>query len=498
MIIPLEDTGKELSPKLAELKRLSSERRYRLLVHPLQAADIQRDKDEQRKAIVLSRLAQYEVIASPPYLTDEDLERYGWNQNKENDFIDNSLLHALCCGAVHIFVTNDNGIHKKAAKAGVSESVYRVEQFISLIQRSVDKPEPPPFGIEECFLYELDHNNSFFDSLRQTYEPAKFNAWIKESSKKERKAWCIRDGRETIFALCIYKHEENEPVLDCGNLVLDKALKLCTFKVSHAVRGRKLGERLLYAAFKHATKHQQNWVYLHTAGDEQRTLVELCLDYGFELAGSHKGQKGQDVYLKSMMPPTEACHLSPLEYAIRYYPNYIDDNSVKKFIIPIQPHYHDDLFADTSGIARGLHAKNWKLYNPQGNTIKKAYISKSRIKKMSPGDVILFYRSDDRKSIECVGVVEKAEQIDDINRLRSIVSKRTVYSDQELIDLLSSQLLVLLFRHVKYIDVPIGYDEMENAGIKGYPQSIREISHECYHKLMYERPKPQEICLNPF
>ncbi len=190
--------------------------------------------------------------------------------------------------------------------------------------------------------------------------------------------------------------------------------------------------------------------------------------------------------------------LHPLEIAIKYYPNFIDDHSVKKFIIPIQPQYHDDLFADTSIIARGIHSKNWKLYNPQGNTIKKAYISNSKIKKICPGDLILFYRSKDRMSIECVGVAEKSEHVTDINHLRSIASKRTVFSNNELMKMLNPTVLVILFRHVEYLVNPIYADEMKEAGVKGYPQSIREISHEIYYKMMHERPKPKDLCLNLF
>ena len=66
-----------------------------------------------------------------------------------------------------------------------------------------------------------------------------------------------------------------------GEVISGRILKLCTFKVEPKARGKKLGERLLYIAFDYCVKNKLDWVYLHTFGEEQKTLVGLCLDYGF-------------------------------------------------------------------------------------------------------------------------------------------------------------------------------------------------------------------------
>lgn len=62
-------------------------------------------------------------------------------------------------------------------------------------------------------------------------------------------------------------------------------MKLCKFKVDAMARGKKLGERLLYIAFDYCVKNNLDWVYLHTFGEEQKTLVGFCLDYGFYCLG---------------------------------------------------------------------------------------------------------------------------------------------------------------------------------------------------------------------
>lgn len=60
-----------------------------------------------------------------------------------------------------------------------------------------------------------------------------------------------------------------------------------------------------------------------------------------------------------------------LDSLIRYYPYFKDNESVQKFIIPIQPQYHEDLFPDFSSMKGSLFEKDQSLYSCQGNTIKK-------------------------------------------------------------------------------------------------------------------------------
>jgi GNAT superfamily N-acetyltransferase len=475
ILIPLEDTARMLDPSLAEMRRLSEQNGHFLFVHPSQAEDIRRDLNETRRDIVLSRLNQYQSIPSPPPLTEESLQQYGWRQTSDNDRIDNLLLHALCRGAVHFLVTNDKDIHKKARAVHVQEQVHRLDQFLAFLKLRSAAEHPPPFGIQERYLHEFDVHQPFFDSLREGYNG--FDEWYLRSAGNHRKAWCICDN-ETVHAICIYK-EEDRPVTIDGGVPLDGvALKLCTFKVGESVRGRKLGERLLFSAFKYAAGHEIPYVYLHTYGKEHEMLVSLCQDYGFELAGKYENR--EDVFIKKMSSPDSVPDgISPLTYAVTYYPFFLDMDAVSKFIVPIQPEYHNDLFADTSDVARSLFAQDPSLYSPQSNTIKKAYICHANTTHIQPGDLLLFYRTHDRKSIECMGVVEQTYRGCEINKVLPLVSKRTVYSKEEIKEWLQKETLVILFRFNRDFP-PISRNVLVEAGIKGQIQSIRKISHEQY------------------
>lgn len=132
IIIPLEDTSRILDSSFAELRKLSAEQQHCLYIHPIQFEDIKRDKNLERQKIVLSRLKQYSQIDNPPILTEKDGLKLGLSQSNDNDRVDNNVLFALYRGAVHLLVTNDEGIHKKAQQIGIQDKVYRFVRHPSL------------------------------------------------------------------------------------------------------------------------------------------------------------------------------------------------------------------------------------------------------------------------------------------------------------------------------------------------------------------------------
>lgn len=157
IIIPLEDTSKILDSSFAELRKLSAEQYHCLYIHPMQLEDINRDKNQERRKIVLSRLRQYLQIENPPILSDQECNELGLSQSNDNDRVDNNVLFALYRGAVHLLVTNDEGIHKKASKIGLQNKVYRLEQFLLLLQRYTTEPFVFDYtGVKERFLYEIN------------------------------------------------------------------------------------------------------------------------------------------------------------------------------------------------------------------------------------------------------------------------------------------------------------------------------------------------------
>jgi len=481
IIIPLEDTNRVLNSTFAELRKFSSEQGHCLYIHPLQIRDIERDKDQNRKNIVLSRLRQYSQIENPPLYSVEERKMLGLTESNDNDNVDNNLLFALYRGAVHVLVTNDEGIHKKATKIGVQDRVYRLNQFLIFLQQCVSRPYLVEYaGVRSRYLYEIDKGQPFFGSLREAYD--EFDTWFQKCAEERRKCWCVENENGKVVAICIFKHENNVVITDGGERIKGSLLKLCTFKVDPAARGKKLGERLMYIAFNYCVENDIDWIYLHTFGKEQLTLVGLCEEYGFYLLGKYKQD---DVYIKPMKLHYDKS--VSLESLIRYYPFFKDDTSIQKFIIPIKPKYHEDLFPDYSSMKGSLFEKDPDLYSCQGNTIKKAYLCHSNIGKINCGDIVLFYRSKDRRSIQCMGIVEKAMFSENIDEVFPLIAKRTVYSYQYLKEnMLTKRTLVILFRYIA-MRKEISNSAIRKVGIKGQIQSIRKISNEQYLELANEK-----------
>ena len=466
-----------MSTSFAELKRLAAEQHHCFYIHPLQYDDIKRDKNEERRQIVMSRLEQYSRITNPPILDDSEREELGLKETDDNDKVDNNVLFSLYRGAVHLLVTNDEGIHKKAQLIGCQDRVYRIQQFLTLLLGFEKENARGYTGVEDRYMYEIDKTQPFFDSLRNAYDG--FDKWYQKCAAEKRKCWYINDANTgNIAAICIYKEENDVPLTDDDKIVKGKILKLCTFKVDPTARGKKLGERLLYIAFDYCVKNDFDWVYLHTQGDEQETLVGLCEEYGFYNLGKYKGD---DVYIKPMKLQDDI--EDSLLSLIRYYPFFKDSVSVTKYIVPIQPKYHDDLFPDLSSLKDSLFEKDQTLCSCQGNTIKKAYLCHSNTKTIKKGDIVLFYRSKDRMSIQCMGIVENTLISQDINEVWPLIAKRTVYDYTTVESILQKNALVILFR---YVELPraVSRKELTQSGITGNIQSIRKISNSQYSTLL--------------
>ena len=67
-----------------------------------------------------------------------------------------------------------------------------------------------------------------------------------------------------------------------------------------------------------------------------------------------------------------------------------------------------------------------------------------------------------------------------------MVSKRTVYSREEIEEWLQTETLVILFRLMRTFP-PINREVLTEAGISGSIQSIRSITHEQYTQCFTRR-----------
>jgi GNAT superfamily N-acetyltransferase len=473
VLIPLQDSYQVLEQNLANFVRLVGVGGHQLLYHPATVADFERDTNIDRRARNLQRIRQYAALEQPAACP--------WNteSTSANEACDNEILYALECDAVHALVTEDRGIHAKAATRGLRDRIYTIQTAEDWLRRLHEPRLVVLPNIQDAPLHSLTPllASTFFDSLREGY--AGFDDWFRRKARENRKAWVYRDQDAVLAAICVYAVQSDEVITDGGERLPNASLKLCTFKVAEAVRGRKIGELFLKAAFRYATENACEHVFIHANADRHDYLIRMLIDFGFKERGTYRG----DVVLVKPHPksPPDFALAHPLEYAREFFPHYRRDSAVQKFVIPIQSHFHTELFPDYSAAQRHLFGTPGNV----GNAIKLAYLCHAQTKAIRPGDVVLFYRTGDEKAVTSVGIVDRFEMLADAARIASLVSRRTVYGIEEITRMAERLTKVILFRLVEHLPHSVSYDRLLGEGIVSGPiQSIRQISDESFRKVL--------------
>ena len=479
ILIALEDADKPLDARCAEIMR-NAPSDFEFYYHPIQAKDIARDKNNVRKIILSSRIARYKPLAQAPEFNNEYFAEHKWTNNSENDYVDNTLLGCIVEPVADYLVSNDKRILANARKSGVADRVLSLDDLDCLIN---NKPEPPELACvndEQC--HSLDRTDAFFDSLRKSYPG--YDRWLDKCARKQRKCWTIRHHGK-LAALCIYKPEESGIIDDKGFRPKGSVLKLCTLKVDSDTYGHKMGERLLHMAFSYAAQQDFSFIYLTVDEDSHPHLVGLLESFGFKKYGHY--DKRDRVLGKYIFPQTDLDkELPKSEFARRFYPSFKDDPSVGKYLVPIRKNYHERLFPDISDFRKSLLGDCPEMYGPESNTIRKAYLCKAGVSGIVPGDLLLFYRSLDRHSVEVLGVVEDIKRLTDRDKILQMVKGRTVYQIREIENLICSNsrgILVICFDLIRYFDKQVGLDELRKMGLS-HPQSICRLSDENYTAIM--------------
>jgi len=416
ILIYIEDP-KELSPNLQELLNIIRRYGHQIFIHPASLKDINNDKNVQRRAIILSKLRGYPLIELPPRPTDDFLSMMG-PSSSINEINDNKILFAIQKNAADFLVTEDYGLHKKANRIDLDDRVLSIASALDYFKNLYARIVPKHALLKEEYVRNLDVDDPFFDLLKEDY--IAFRDWFKRISIEGRKCWVYQEEGK-IKTLLILK-EENELIETVPPIPAAERLKIATLKVD--LSGYKLGELLLKMAFQYCIDNHIFEIYLTHFRKENDGLIHLIENYGFESVGFLK-KNNEEVFIKKFIPLEK--ELPPVEMSKKYYPSFKDDQKIRKFLIPIQPEFHERLFPDYE--KRQMKLTDYSEINAPGNAIKKAYLSYSRIKKMRAGDIILFYRSKDQKAVISLGIVDqKPFHTDDLELLLRFVGKRSVYS----------------------------------------------------------------------
>jgi len=477
VFIPLEGEGETSTAALAaELMRLAQRHGCPVFVHPASIEDLKRDRNKRRLERNLQKIQKYPLLPTPPHPDEEFIATVQRGEVTPQDHVDNALLYAVRRDCVAFLVTEDGGIHRKAARCTLADRVYGLAEALEALRHRFEPFCRLPPAIHKVPVYTIDVSEPILDDLRNTYP--NFDRWFSRIKAEGREAWVCKQGEKDIIAICIYK-EENSPYA----YLPGRVLKLSTFKVRQDQRGRKLGELLLKAVFEYVRVKRLQSAYVEVFEERYPRLVLLLEDFGFQKVPPLT-PRGESVYAKRFVPDETDTSLNALEYHIRFGPPALRIEGVSGYVVPIRPSYHKMLFPDAQSQQNLFPGES-----PCGNAIRKAYICNAATRKLRPGDLLFFYRSHDRKAVTTVGVLENAVVSSQPEVVWALVAKRTVFAFSEIERLCEREAYVLLFRQVGHLRGECAFDELKELGaVSGPIQSITNIPETCVRKLVGRLP----------
>lgn len=398
-------------------------------IHPLTLEEIRKHSDPEVVRTFEAKLQSYYVLRTTAPDTDQVKQLRRAMDKSRNDEIDTTLINELATRRVDYLITEDRRSHRKAKHLGIEHKTFTIDSFLEKVAaENPDLSDYEVLSVRKEHFGNIDLRDMFFDSFRKDYDG--FDDWF--NRKADDTAYvCTGKGGEILAFLYLKIEAEDEHYLDIDpSFESKKRLKIGTFKVTS--NGYKIGERFLKIVFDNALLFRVGEIYvtIFDHGESRIRLIGLLEDWGFEYHGVKKTSSGTEaVYKRSCLP--EELEDNPR----RRYP--FASRSHRKFIVPIYPAYHTELFPDS--VLRTESPQDFVENRPSRNAIAKVYISRSHERELEPGDIIVFYRTKSggpawhTSVATTLGVVENV--VTDISDLKTFIEKcrkRSVFGDEEL------------------------------------------------------------------
>ncbi len=454
-------------------------------VHPQTMGEIARHADPAVVSTLTTKAQNYHILKTTAADTDE-IRKLRESDRTANDATDTSILAELAAGRVQALITEDRGIHRKADAIGLSPYVFTIDSYLEKVTaENPDLVDYKVLSVRKQLFGDVQLKDRFFDSFRNDYPG--FDGWFTRKSDEE--AYVCTTETGTAAFLYLKREDRGENYSDITPPFRPaKRLKIGTFKVES--NGFKLGERFLKIVFDNALRMQVDEIYVtafpHT--EDVDRLVRLLEEWGFHHHGKKSSAAGdEDVYVRNFRRECDADN-PKLSYP------YIS-RSARKFIVPIRPQYHTELFPDS--ILRTESVDDYPGDEAFQNAMSKVYVSRSPTRHFRAGDVVVFYRTRSAAGpayytsvATTLGIVESSvARIPDKATFIDVGRKRSVFSD---VDLSSqwdepgrSKPFVLNFLYTySFPKRPNLESLIANGIIEKAPRSFERLSDQSFDRLM--------------
>ncbi len=497
-IIIHRETSKVVQKEIGTLFYWFDRLHYEKCVHPLSLDEIKKYRDASVVETMEAKIKNYALLKTqaPDTLPIKKIrEKYDKN---ENDSIDTSLLNEVFSGRIDLLITEDRKIHRKAVELGISARIFTIDAFLEkVVSENPELSEYKVLAVKKEYFGKIDINDPFFDSFKSDY--AGFEKWF--NKKADEVAYiCSADDGHILAFLFLKVEDESESYLDITPPFPPKRrLKIGTFKVIS--NGYKLGERFLKIIFDNALLFNVEDIYvtIFNKTEDQERLIHLLHDWGFHFYGHKNSVSGEELVLTRDFTPS-ANIVNPC----LTYPYF--SNQQKKFIVPIYPEYHTELFPDS--ILRTESPKDYIENRPNRNAISKVYISRSIERNLSAGDIVVFYRTQFNgpafytSVATTIGLVQNIKtNIRSLEEFTQLCRKRSVFTDDELAlhwnFNVRNRPFVLNFLYVYSLPRRLNLQSLTELGIIGQaPRGFEPLTNIAFQKLLENSNANKRLIIN--
>jgi predicted nucleic acid-binding protein len=470
---------------------------YQKCIHQVTVDEISSNQDTKAREAFLVKMKSYHCLPTVAPLRSEVQPISAKYDRTERDRNDTILINEVFSGRVDLLITEDRGLHAKALALGVDSAVFTIDEFLEKVTaENPDLLDYKVLSVRREYFGNIDLDDPFFDSYKEDY--VDYEGWF--NRKSDETAYVCRADENIVAFLYLKVEGTSEPYTDITPpFAKSKRLKIGSFKVQS--NGSKLGERLLKVVFDNALHLAVNEIYvtIFPKRVEQLRLIELLKDFGFEYHGTKQSSSGQEsVYVRDFSPKSSAT--SP-----RMTFPFVSKHA-RKFIVPIRPEYHTNLFPDS--ILRTESPLEFVENEPYRNAISKVYVSRSVNRDLKAGDLIVFYRTGGyfASVVTTLGIVESVNtSIGDYQAFISLCRKRSVFSDEELReqwDAPSStgKPFIVNFLYAYSFPRRINMKRLIDLGIikdiRSAPRGFEEIPDESFDKIVKETETDERIVVN--
>jgi predicted nucleic acid-binding protein len=236
---------------IGTLFRWLDDLKYEKLVHPDSVDEVKKHQDPSVVRTLDLKLRSYPTLKTTAPDTPA-IATLRTEDQSENDEVDTSMLAEVAADRVDILITEDRGIHRKAARLGLAGRVFTIDAFLEKV--TAENPSLADYkvlSVKKVLFADVDLRASFFDSFRSDYPG--FDKWF--NRKADESAYvCTSEADQVVAFLYLKREGPGEDYSDISPAFKRaQRLKIGTFKV--VSNGFKLGERFLKIVFDNALRY---------------------------------------------------------------------------------------------------------------------------------------------------------------------------------------------------------------------------------------------------